>query len=167
MFARKMKTTGVMAIFVAVAGITALAGPVAKASAGMGGDSGAHYVISTCTAKHISVDVSASGTFNGQVVATQVWARVPGQTWASMGGWRYTTINPVRSFDDGFGYTIRSYTPQHLYTLPLTTTGGYREIGVEFYWKVNGVFTGYDFLVENAYNQGSPIGFLTTGTCVT
>jgi hypothetical protein len=168
MFAQKIKIIGLIFIVTAIAGLTALAGPISKAEANTaGGDNFKHYIISTCTPKHISATVYAAGSFNGQVVATRMWAHAPGQAWAPMGGWRYTTVNPIRTFDDGFGSPISSVSPQTLYTQELTTTGGYREIGVEFYWAVNGVWTGYDFFVENTYNQGSPIGFLTTGTCVT
>jgi hypothetical protein len=167
MFARKTRIAGIVAVVAAIAGAATLAGPVSQASAGLGGDNGAHYVLSTCTTKHISVQVSAASAFNGQQVATRVWDRVPGGAWTAMTGWRINSVYSQRTFDDGFGSPITSTTPQTLYTLPITTTGGYRQIGVEFYWAVNGVWTGYDFLVEDTYNQGSPIGFLTTGTCVT
>ena len=167
MFAGKVKLAGLIGIVTAIAGVTVLAGPISTAEANAGGDNFKHSIISTCTKGHISATVYAAGSFNGQVVATRMWARVPGRAWGVMGGWRYTTVNPIRTFDDGFGSPISSVTPQTLYTQELTTNGGYREIGVEFYWAVNGVWTGYDFVVEDTYNQGSQIGFLTTGTCVT
>jgi hypothetical protein len=168
MFAGKIKLIGLIGIVTAIAGLTALAGPIAKAEANNGGgDNFKHYVISTCTTKHISATVYAAGSFNGQLVATRIWAHAPGQAWAAVTGWRYTTVNSMRTFDDGFGSPITSVSPQNLYTQEMTTDGGYREIGVQFYWAVNGVWTGYDFFVEDAYNRGSPIGFLTTRTCVT
>jgi hypothetical protein len=168
MFAGKIKITGFIGTVAAAASVAALAGPVSEARANVaGGDGFKHSIISTCTAGHISAMVYAAGSFQGQQVATRMWARVPGRAWAPMGGWRYSTITSIRTFYDGFGSPITSITPQNLYTQDLTTDGGYREVGVEFYWLVNGVWTNYDFFVENTYNQGSPLGFLTTGTCVT
>jgi hypothetical protein len=155
-------------IVIGIVALAVFAGKVSPASANtMGGDEGKHYVISTCTTNHISVMVNAAGSFNGQQVATKIWARPRGGTWGAVGGWHYTNVYPIQTFDDGFGSPISSVTPKTLYTAQLSTDGGYREIGVEYYWLVNGIWTGYDFFVENTYNQGSPIGFLTTGTCVT
>jgi hypothetical protein len=165
MFAGKVKTIGSIA---AVAALSTLAGPVSQASANnAGGDGFKHSAITACGSHSMSVDVVAAGSYNGQLVATRLWVRVPGGQWSAMGDWRYTNVYPVRSFGDGFGGTIQSVTPQTLYTQNLTTNGGYREVGVQFYWLVNGAWTGYDFFVEDTYAQASPLGSLVTGTCVT
>ena len=125
----------------------AVMGPISQASAdnGPGGDNYNHFVWATCSYPSISVDIKASGTFNGQVLTTTVWAHVPRGPWQAITGWKNTTIYPNTTQYDYFNNPYTTTVTVDLYTQPLTTTGGYREVSVEYYWWSGTQWVGHDF----------------------
>jgi hypothetical protein len=149
----------ILGAIMAVVASAALAGPVPQASANTaGGDNFTHGATAACLYRKIHVTVTAGGWENGQAVTTRVLVRRPGGAWQDVSGWRTTYIYPFRYYSDWLQGNYSIYTPVDMYSFDISTAasgGGYREVGVEFYWwnRTANAYTASDLYVVNRYND--------------